>query len=111
MPQVIPIQPIPNQTLQCQLGGQATTLNVRQQAFGVYVDVLIGAQPIVQGIIGLNSNLIVRNTYFGFLGDLIFLDAQGVGADPVYTGFGTRFFLLYLSATEIAALNLPTGVS
>lgn len=110
MPQIVPVQAIPNQTLQCQLGGQACTLNVYQQAFGMYVDLLIGTQVIVQGIIGLNGTLIVRNTYFGFIGDLIFLDTQDT-QDPVYTGLGTRFFLLYLSASDVASLNLPAGVS
>lgn len=115
MPQVVPLQAIPNQTLQAQLGGQAATLNVYQQAFGLYVDVFLGNQPVVQGIIGLNGNLIIRNTYFGFSGDLIFLDVQATpttpGADPVYTGLGTRFFLIYLNANDIAQLNLPFGES
>jgi hypothetical protein len=115
MAQVVTLQQVANQTLQSQLGGQAVTMKVYQQVFGLYMDVLIGNQPIIQGVIALNGNLIVRNTYLGFVGDFIFVDAQppvgGIGADPVYTGFGTRFFLIYLSTTDIAALNLPAGVS
>lgn len=114
MPSVVPTQPIPNQTLQCQLGGQACTLNVYQQAYGMYVDVLVGNQAIVQGVIALNANLIVRDSYLGFSGDLEFLDTQpdpiNGPSDPVYTGLGTRFQLIYLSPDEIASLNLPTGV-
>lgn len=109
MPQVVPLQPLPNQTLQAQLGGQACTINVYQQIFGLYVDLLIGTQPVVQGIIALNGTLIVRNTYFGFSGDLEFVDTQGI-SDPVYTGLGTRFFLLYLSPADLAPFNLPAGV-
>jgi hypothetical protein len=100
--QVVPLRPIPNQTLQIQLGGQACTINVVQKAFGVFVDLFLGTNPVVQGIIGLNGNLIVRNTYFGFSGDLEFLDTQSI-IDPVYTGFGTRWFLVYLSPSDIAA--------
>jgi hypothetical protein len=100
--QVVPLQPIPNQTLQVQLAGQACTINVYQQAYGLYVDILVGTTPIVQGIIGLNGNLIVRDTYFGFSGDLEFLDTTD-NSDPVYTGFGTRWFLVYLSPSDIAA--------
>lgn len=109
MPLVVPVQPIPNQTLQAQLGGQACTINVYQQVYGIYVDLLLGTNPVVQGIIALNGNLIVRNTYFGFLGDIEFVDTQGT-SDPVYTGLGSRFFLLYLSTADLAALNLPAGV-
>ena len=104
----IPVQPIPNQTLQIGLGGQTTTLNVYQQAYGLYMDVLIGTNPIVQGIICLNYDLIIRNTYFGYIGDFFFYDTQGT-SDPVYTGLSSRWFLVYLEAADIAALNLPFG--
>lgn len=115
MPQIVPLQALPSQTLQCQLGGQATTLNVYQQAYGLYVDVLLSGQVVVQGIIALNGNLIIRNSYFNYSGDFIFLDTQaapGSGTDPVYTGFGPngRYVLLYLTAADIAALNPPAGV-
>lgn len=110
MPQVVPVRPIANQTLQVQLGGQACTINVFQQVYGLYVDVLIGTQDVVLGVIGLNGTFIVRSAYLGFVGDLVFADIQGTD-DPVYTGLGGRWQLLYLTADEIAALNLPFGVS
>ena len=106
----VPVQPIPNQTLNISLGGQSCTLNLYQQAFGMYLDVIIGTNPIVQGIICLNNNLIVRNTYFGFLGDFVFIDTQG-SSDPVYTGLSSRWFLAYLTTTDITNLGLPAGVS
>ena len=109
MPQTVPLQPLANQTLQAQLANQAVTLNVYQQAFGLYMDVMIGTQAIVQGIIARNSTLIIRNTYFGFSGDFIFLDTQG-NSDPIFTGLGSRFVLIYLTAAEIAAYGFPTGV-
>lgn len=113
MPQVVPLQAVASQTAQCSVGGQAATVNVYQQALGLYMDVLIGTQAIAQGVICLNKTLIVRNTYFGFLGDFIWLDTQGGNspASPVYTGIGGRFVLLYLTPADIAALNLPNGVS
>jgi hypothetical protein len=114
MPVVVPTQPIANQTLQVQLGGQACTLNIYQQAYGLFMDVIVGATPIIQGVICMNAKLIVRSTYLGFSGDLEFVDTQPSAlngpSDPVYTGLGSRYQLLYLSATEIAALNLPVGV-
>lgn len=110
MPQVVPLRQIPNQTLQAQLGGQACTINVFQQVYGLYTDVLIGIDPVIQGVISLNGTLIVRSTYLGFIGDLVYADTQG-NEDPVYTGLGDRWQLLYLTPDEIAALGLPTGVS
>jgi hypothetical protein len=109
MPLFVPVQPIPSQTLQVTVGGQASTLNIYQQAYGLYMDVLVGTNAIVQGIIALNGNLIIRNAYFGYLGDFAFYDAQGT-TDPVYTGLSTRYFLAYFSASEIAAFNLPAGI-
>jgi hypothetical protein len=42
----------------------------------------------------------VRETYLGFIGDLSFTDTQGT-SDPVYTGLGSRFVLLYLEASDL----------
>ena len=35
--QIVPVQPIPNQTLQIQLGGQPCTLNLYQTMFGLFM--------------------------------------------------------------------------
>lgn len=107
----VPLQAIPNQTLQTQLNGQACTLNIYQLAYGLFMDVYVGASLIVAGVIGLNATLIVRSAYLGFSGDFVFIDTQGT-TDPIYNGFGVggRYQLVYLSPSEIAALDLPTGV-
>lgn len=107
--QTVPLQPIPNQTLQVQLGGQACTLNVVQFQYGLFMDVYVGGTLIVAGVICLNGNLVVRSAYLGFSGDFEFVDTQG-SADPVYTGLGGRFQLLYLTSAEIAAAGLPVGI-
>jgi len=97
--QIVPIRALPSQQVQCQLNGQAVTLNIFQQAFGLYVDVYVGAQAIIQGVIGENLNRIVRSAYLGFSGDFVFFDTQGTD-DPVYTGLGSRFLLVYLAPGE-----------
>ena len=104
--QVVPLQPIPNQTLQVQLDGQAVTLEVVQYAFGLFMSVYVNGTLIIAGVICENFNRIVRSLYLGFSGDFVFLDMQGV-TDPIYTGLGgpdARYQLLYLSATD-----LPVG--
>lgn len=100
---IVPIQPLQNQQVQCQLGGQACTFNIYQQAFGLYIDVFVGNVAIIEGVIAENLNRIVRSLYLGFIGDLTFFDIQGL-ENPVYTGLGTRFLLIYIEASE-----LPSG--
>lgn len=109
MVQVVPIQPVPNQSFQAQLGGQACLFNLYQTAYGLFIDVYVGRKLIVAGVICENLNRIVRDSYLGFIGDLAFIDAQATagapGLDPVYTGLGSQFQLLYLDPTDI-----PDGV-
>lgn len=105
---VVPVQPIPNQSLQVQLNGQACTITIYQTPYGLFVDLYVGPRLIVPGVACENLNRIVRDLYLGFSGDLCFADTQAVhgidGADPIYTGLGTRFILLYVPPDE-----LPTG--
>lgn len=101
MSQLIPLRPLPNQQVQVQLGTQAVTINVFQQAYGLYVDVFVGGTAIIQGVIGENLNRIVRSAYLGFDGDLVFWDTQGED-NPVYTGLGDRWQLAYIDAADLA---------
>jgi hypothetical protein len=55
---------------------------------------------ILGGQICQNLNFLVRSLYLGFVGDLAFNDTQGT-ANPVYTGLGTRFQLVYLTPAEV----------
>lgn len=103
MQQVAP-QAVPNQQLQVQLGTQAVTLNIYQTAFALHMDVLVGAVAIVSGVICENLNRIIRDAYLGFSGDFVWFDTQGT-TDPVYTGIGTRYQLVYLSPSDLAAVG------
>lgn len=96
----IPTQPIPNQTMQTQLAGQACTLNIRQLAYGLFMDVLVDGVTIIAGVIAENRNRIVRSAYLGFTGDFIFVDMQG-SDDPVFTGLGDRFVLIFLEEADL----------
>ena len=102
--QIVPLQPIPNQTLQVQLGGQACILNIYQTAFALFCDIYVGNSLVVAGVICLNLNRIVRSLYLGFIGDLAFFDTVGAQnpQDPIYTGLGSRFQLIYLTPSDLA---------
>lgn len=98
----IPLQETPNQSLTVQLGSQSVSINVYQMAYGLFVDVYVNNALIVAGVIAENLNRIVRSLYLGFVGDLAFVDTQGA-SDPIYTGLGTRYQLVYLEESDLPA--------
>lgn len=98
----VPVQALPNQTLQVQLDGQSCTLNIYQFQYGLFMDVYVGAALVVAGVVCENLNRIVRSIYLGFTGDFVFFDTQGTD-DPVYTGLGARFLLVYLEESDLPA--------
>lgn len=102
--QAVPVQAVPSQTIGASLGGQQVTLNLYQKSTGLFMDVLVAGVPIVVGVICLNLNRIVRSVYLGFIGDFAFYDTQG-SSDPVSTGLGTRYGLIYLEAVDVLNLS------
>ena len=90
----IPLAVFPAQSLAVQLGGQSCVIRVYQKSTGLYLDLLVGAVPIVTGALCRDRVWIVRDGYLGFTGDLAFVDTQGE-ADPFYTGLADRFQLLW----------------
>jgi hypothetical protein len=106
--QIIPIQDEDNQTLTVQLAGQNTQINLYQKfQTALFCDVYVNNSPIITGVRCRNMVRIVRDTYLGFVGDLMFLDQQGTfappstGLDPSSPGLGSRYLLAYLSATDL----------
>lgn len=112
MSQIIPLQAAPSQgPIQAVLNGQSCQLNVWQKGDGasakMYLDLMCNGNWIQQGRLCLNNVLIVRHAYLGFVGDLTFIDTQGL-TNPVYTGFNpnqqlARYLLLYLFPSELPA--------
>lgn len=98
--QVIPVQAFPRQQLQVQLSGQNCSLTIAQNAYGLFMDVYVDGVLLIGGVICLNRNRIVRMAYAGFIGDLAFIDLEGV-EDPVYIGLGSRWLLGYFSPAEL----------
>ena len=102
---VVPLQTLTNQTLQVQLNGQACTLNIFQYAYGLFASLAVGATPIINSAPCENLVRLVRDAYLGFISDLVFIDTQG-SENPNYTELGTRWLLIYLDPTDLAALNV-----
>ena len=105
--QTIPVQALANQTMQVQLNGQTCTINIFQYTYGLFFTLIIGTTDIVVSVICQNGNRLVRDAYLGFSGDLAFVDTQG-SSDPVYTGLGGRYQLLYFAPADLAALGLAS---
>lgn len=96
---LIPLLAVPSQTLSVQLGAQPCKIDVVTRGEGLYVNLYVNDVLIVGGVAARNRVGIVLNAYLGFIGDLAWFDSQGQ-EDPVYTGLGTRWGLVYLTADE-----------
>jgi len=100
---IVPAQANPNQAFNVTLGGQQVQLAIYQTDYGLFMDVSVAGAPICNGVICENLNPIVREAYTGFVGDLVWFDTTGAGGDPIYTGIGAQYLLIYLEAADLAA--------
>lgn len=98
---VIPINPVPSQTMSVALNGQACQLSIYQKSTGMFMDVYVSGSPVVLGELCHDRCRIVRESYLGLVGDLVFFDTEGK-IDPDYSGLGDRFILGYLTPAELA---------
>src|SRR5258707_10641053 len=100
---IVPAQANPNQAFNVTLGGQQVQLSIYQTDYGLFTDVTVAGEPIATGVLCENLNRIVRAAYSGFLGDLVWIDTSGAGTDPIYTGIGVQYQLVYLEAADLSA--------
>ena len=91
----IPLQPIENQQLSIVLAGQACKIWIKQKRTGLFLDLMVNNNYILQGQLCLDRVSMCTEVYLGFIGQLSFFDNQG-NNDPVYSGLGDRFSLIYL---------------
>lgn len=98
---VIPLSAVPSKKLTTLLANQNCQIKVYQKTTGVYLDLYVNNAPIVTGVVCRDRVALVRDSYLGFVGDLSFFDTQGT-SDPSYEGFGSRFQLVYLEASDLS---------
>lgn len=96
----VSIEPMKSQTVSVTLGGQQCLLRLIQRPSAIYLDLTVNGNPIMQGVSCYYGNKLVRYSYLGFKGDLVFLDNAGT-SDPTWDGLGARFQLFYLEEGEI----------
>lgn len=93
--QVVPLSAVPSQTLSIVLAGQNCAISVYTLSSGLYFDLEADSVVICRTMVCRESaRLLLDRGYRGFVGDFVFVDTQG-GDDPVYTGLGARWLLLY----------------
>jgi hypothetical protein len=91
---VIPLSATPNQTITAILDGAAAQITLTTTDYGLFADVLYDGVSVALGRLCLDRTDINPNRYLGLPQLLAFADLQGI-TDPVYTGFGSRYLLLY----------------
>ena len=100
--QTIPITDAPSQTLSAVLAGQSCNVKIHTRQESLYLDLYVNNVLILAGAAGRDRVLIVRDTYLGLVGDLMFIDTLG-SSDPSYPGLGSRYTLLYITPADIEA--------
>lgn len=102
---VVPLASVASQTLNIVLANVNCQIKVYQLNTGVYFDLVAGGTPITNTARCLTDTRLIRNRgYLGFPGDFVFIDTQG-SDDPVYSGLGSRWVLLYLEAADFDAAS------
>jgi hypothetical protein len=97
----IPLAPVPSQTLAVILDGQSCNISVYSETTGIYFDLSLGSTVIKTAVVMRDGARLLQDTqYTAFVGDFVMVDTQGE-LDPVYTGLGTRWQLVYLEAADL----------
>jgi len=99
----IPLQAVPSQQLQIVLAGQNCQIAVYLIGSSLYVDLAANGTDISTAVLALNGVVLVPTVYFGFQGNLVFIDTQG-DSDPTYDGLGSRYVLLYVTEADFASI-------
>ena len=103
--QQIGIQPVPSQQTQVVLDGQACAISVYVKNQCMFFDLAVNGNQIAYAVQCKNLVSLVPTSYLGFSGWMVFFDTQG-NLDPIYTGLGSRWVLLYLDTADLAAYGI-----
>src|ERR1700758_2929168 len=91
---VIPLQPRANQSFSCILDGQSAHITLETTDYGLYATVVYNGVTVASSRLCLARTDINSAVYNGLPQGLFFANTQGE-SDPVYTGFGTQYQLVY----------------
>jgi hypothetical protein len=90
----VPLSALPSQELSLVLGNQDVTVRVLTRGDYLYLDVLKESTPVIQGQLIVTNQNLLPSGLADFIGNFQVVDING-NSDPVYTGLGTQYRLLY----------------
>jgi len=96
----VSLEAVKEQTVNVALNQQQCSIRLVQRESAIYMDLSVNNVPLIQGVPCLYANKMVRYSYLGFSGDLVFLDTQGT-SDPEYSNLGGRYKLFYMTEAEL----------
>ena len=105
--QQIPLQAVPSQQTQIVLDGQTCSISVYVKNQCMFFDLAVNGSEIAYAVQCSNLVSLVPTAYLGFSGWLVFYDTQGT-SNPIYTGLGSRWLLLYLDEADKEAYGIAT---
>lgn len=105
MSQQVTLGVVASQTVTINLNNQACLIELRTMGLDpdahLYFSLTLAGAPVVTTRVCRNvQRLLADAQYRGFQGDFMFIDTQG-DTDPVYTGFGSRYVLVYIPPEEL----------
>jgi hypothetical protein len=104
--QSIPLAALALQQFSCVLDNQTAQFTLTSTDQGVFADIVYIGVSIAAGRICLDRTNLNSSPYLGLPQGLFFVDLLGT-TDPVYTGFGTRYLLLYGNPNENGGITYP----
>ncbi|GBR56518.1 phage baseplate plug family protein [Gluconobacter sphaericus] len=99
-PVVIPLSAVASQTVLVPLSSQSIQLDIAQLATGLFMNITLNGTLVMAGVLCQDRTWIVRKSYFGLPGDLVFVDTMGTD-DPDYSGLGKRYLLYYQEGQNV----------
>lgn len=101
--QEISLQSVASQLTNVVLDSQSCSISVYVKNQCMFFDLSVNGTQVAYAVQCKNLVSLVPTSYLGFSGHLVFFDTQGT-SDPVYTGLGSRWVLLYLNSTDLESL-------
>ncbi len=92
--QIVQLSVTANQSFSVVLDGQNADVNLTTTDYGLFADVAYAGVPVISGRLCLDRVDLNPNRYNGMPQALFFADTQGT-SDPVWTGFNSRYVLVY----------------
>lgn len=96
----IPLQAVPSQSFRITLNGQVCSFTIYSRSTGLYLDLSVLGTVILQGQLVVDRAYLVRDKYLGFIGDIAMVDVLS-DTDPIYTGLGTQYQLIYFAPADL----------